>query len=124
MDQPLKAGTWEGREWHLSCCGRGHQSLWAQHFVISAVLVHFHLLCAPSSQPQSSLVQTLLILCRSPETGAIRPLLFFSFYFAIKSLPLLHFVLVCVLRGMCGCVFLFKLQHYEKQRQIFIFFRL
>ena len=49
MDQPLKAGTWEGREWHLSCSGRGHQCLWAQP------LCHFSCSC-PLPSPLCSLL--------------------------------------------------------------------
>lgn len=74
-----------------------------RHSAPSAVLVHP---LPPHPKPQSSPVQTLLILCYSAAAAARHLLSFSHGTLQFKSLPLLHFVFVCVLTGMCGCIFI------------------
>lgn len=59
-------------------------------------------------------------LCCSPVAGATSHLLSFPhFTLQLQSLVFSSFCTVCALVGTCGCVYFFKLQHYESKDKFF-----
>lgn len=125
-DQPLRAGTWQGRGagggQHASGRGRGLQRPWPRAPGSSAILVHFHLAPGPDSKPRGAPVQTLLTPGHSPAAGATHSLLSFS-HFSLCNLSHCLFFILCLCADSQACVgvVLFKLQRYEKQRQTLTF---